>query len=390
MCNFTLLATKSLIVISALLTSSCSGAVGRSNHDNDSLESINLQDQTPKSGDKIDFIFVGDAMQHQGQLDRAKQLGDGDNYDYSDCFTLIAPVIKEADYAVCNLEVPLGGGPNYSGYPCFSAPDSYAQSLIDAGFDMMLTANNHCLDRRDKGARKTLQALDSLKIDHTGTWRNAAEREQLVPYIKTINGIKVGFLNYTYGTNGIEPQDGIEVAMIDRKRMAKEIEATKKAGAEIICVAMHWGVEYVLRENQNQRELAQFLMDQGVDMIIGGHPHVIQPMQIVHNDKENKDVLIVYSLGNFISNMKTNDTVGGAMVYARVERGEDGKARFKSADYDIFLSAKPSGGKTNYRVVPSWMDNEISANDRGHWNVFKSNALRIFNQYNKGVVQRHQ
>lgn len=103
----------------------------------------------------VDLMFVGDAMQHQGQLDQALKEGGGVRYDYSACFDLIAPAITQADYAVCNLEVPLGGGPRYSGYPCFSAPDSYAEALRDAGFDMFLTSNNHCLDSGDKAARRT-------------------------------------------------------------------------------------------------------------------------------------------------------------------------------------------------------------------------------------------
>lgn len=270
------------------------------------------------AGDGADLMFVGDAMQHQGQLDVAKELGRGNGYDYTDCFKYIAPTIQEADYAVVNLEVPLGGGPDYTGYPCFSAPDSYAKALKDAGFDMFLTANNHCLDRKDKAARRTLTALDELEVDHIGTYHDAADREAKIPFIKDVNGIKIGFLNYTYGTNGIEPKEGAEVALIDTARMSKEIDMTRQAGAEIVCVAMHWGVEYVLLQNKNQEELADFLVRKGVDMIIGGHPHVIQPMKVVHNDVEDKDVLLVYSLGNFISNMKTDDTRVGVRWYVRV------------------------------------------------------------------------
>lgn len=335
-----------------------------------------------------DLVFVGDAMQHQDQLDRALQLG-GNRYDYSDCFTLIAPTITEADYAVCNLEVPLGGGPDYSGFPCFSAPDSYAQALKDAGFDLFLTANNHCLDRRDRGARRTLTALDNLGVDHIGTYHDALQRDSLVPFIKDIKGIKFAFLNYTYGTNGISPTDGMEVALIDKPKMAREIKAAREAGAEIVVVAIHWGVEYVLLPNINQKETAQFLIDQGVDMIIGGHPHVIQPMEVVRNEKEGKDVLLVYSLGNFISNMKTDDTRGGALVRARVERGSDGKARFVGANYDTFLSAKPAGGRTNYQVVPSWMQNKIPADQMQHWRIFDATAQRIFDAHNVKVNRAH-
>lgn len=344
----------------------------------------------PSSPAGADLLFVGDAMQHQGQLDAALEAGKGKYYDYSDCFRYIAPEITEADYAVCNLEVPLGGGSDYSGFPCFSAPDSYAKALKDAGFDMFLTANNHCLDRRDKGARRTLEALDSLGVDHTGTFHDAADRENKVPFIKDINGIKVGFLNYTYGTNGIEPSAGVEVALIDKPKMAEEIEKTRAAGAEILVVAIHWGVEYVLLQNKNQEDLARFLVDKGADLIIGGHPHVIQPMKVVHNDAEDKDVLIVYSLGNFISNMKTADTRGGALVRARIERDEKGKAKFVKADYDTFLSAKPTGAGSNYMVIPSWMPEKIPAAQKEHWNLFDRGAQRIFDSHNVNVPRRHK
>lgn len=342
----------------------------------------------PGEPQRVELLFVGDAMQHQAQLDRAKELGGG-SYDYSGCFTLIAPEITSADYAVCNLEVPLGGGPSYTGYPCFSAPDSYAVALKDAGFDMFLTANNHCLDRRDRAARRTISTLDSLGIDHIGTYRDAAMRDSLVPFIKDIKGFKVGFLNYTYGTNGIEPTDGVEVALIDKERIDREIRKTREAGAEIIVAAMHWGVEYVLLQNRNQEDIADFLIDRGVDLIIGGHPHVIQPMKVVRNEKEGKDVLLVYSLGNFISNMKTADTRGGALVRATLERGADGKARFKEASYDTFFSAKPAGGRTNFTVIPSWMPEKIPAGQKAHWELFDRGAQRIFDAHNVNVPRQH-
>ena len=335
-----------------------------------------------------ELLFVGDAMQHQAQLDRAKEVGTGGQYDYSDCFTLIAPEITAADYAVCNLEVPLGGGPDYSGYPCFSAPDSYAQALKDAGFDLFLTANNHCLDRRDKAARRTIQALDSLQLDQIGTFLSTADRENKVPFIKNINGFKVGFLNYTYGTNGIPPQGNIEVAMIDRKVMADEIKKTREAGAEIIVVLPHWGIEYVLLPNKSQQDLVDFLVDQGVDLIIGGHPHVIQPMEIRHNTKENKDVLVVYSLGNFISNMKTADTRGGALVRAYLTRDEQGKAKLSHDNYDILFSAEPGAGKSNFKIYPANKASLIPANQQQHWELFKRGALKVFDAHNKGVTQK--
>lgn len=332
-----------------------------------------------------DLLFVGDAMQHQAQLDQALIEGDNKRYDYSDCFGLLAPMVTEADYAVVNLEVPLGGGPQYRGYPCFSAPDSYAESLRDAGFDLFLTANNHCLDSGDKAARRTLKALDRIGVDHIGTFDSKTARDTTAVFIKDINGIKIGFLNYTYGTNGIEPKAGMEVALIDREKMKKEIEATRNAGAEMICVTVHWGIEYVLHENQSQRDLADFLVGQGVDLIIGSHPHVIQPMKVVRNEKENKDVLIVYSLGNLISNMKTTDTRGGALVKVRVEREAGGRPVFKNAAYDIFFSAKPEGKGSNFKVYPSSHSNSIPPAQKDHWRMFERNARKVFNECNINV-----
>lgn len=332
------------------------------------------------------LLFAGDAMQHQAQLDKAKELGNGE-YDYSDCFTLISPEIQKADYAVCNLEVPLGGGNDYSGYPCFSAPDSYALALKDAGFDMLLTANNHCLDRRGKAAIRTLDALDSLQIDHIGTFRSLAERDSLVPFIKDINGFRIAFLNYTYGTNGIHPSDGIEVALIDKAKIKKEIDLSRAKGAEIVVVAIHWGIEYVLLENNVQRNIADFLVDCGADLVIGGHPHVVQPMKIVRNEKENKDALIVYSLGNFISNMKTADTRGGAMVWVTLSRDSIGNAKIEKAEYEKIFAAKPENGH-NFRVIPDHLSDSIPLSQQAHWSIFNRSASKIFDKYNINVSNR--
>ena len=155
-------------------------------------------------GDEVEIVFAGDAMQHEAQNKAAKQ-ADG-TYSFDECFASIAPYVQAADYAIVNLETPLGGAP-YSGYPMFCAPDSYSMALKNAGFDLMLTANNHALDKRDKGAKRTLDVLDEQGLAHVGTYRNKADREKSLPLIKDINGFKIGFLNYTYGTNGIKVQE---------------------------------------------------------------------------------------------------------------------------------------------------------------------------------------
>lgn len=333
--------------------------------------------------DTATLIFFGDAMQHGMQLERARELGSPSNpYNFDGCFELIAPAVKDADYAVVNLELPLGGGPDYSGYPMFSAPDSYAMALKNAGFDLFLTANNHCLDRKDAGLRRTLTVLDSLKVDHIGTYNDSSERGRLVPFIKEINGIKVGFLNYTYGTNGMTAGSGAEVSYINREKMKNEIEATRKAGAEIIVAMPHWGVEYVLNENDEQRSLADFMLKQGVDIIIGGHPHVVQPMKVITDADSGKKSLVVYSLGNFISNMTARNTRGGAFVRVVIERDAEGNARFKNAEYDTFITETPTGENTNFRVVPRWAVHLLPESQKDNWSQHDRAVTELYNQYN--------
>lgn len=307
------------------------------------------------SSDEAELVFAGDAMQHQAQLNAA--LTPAGVYDYSECFTDIAHLLR-ADYAVVNLETPIGSK-NFTGYPCFNSPSEFAKSLRDVGFDLMLTANNHTLDRRDRGLRETLDSLEAAEISHIGTYRNPADRDTHLPFVKDIAGFKVGFLNYTYGTNGITLQGDAVVDYIDRQLMAEDIKATRAAGAEIITVAIHWGNEYQLYENSVQRSLADFLIDCGADLIIGSHPHVVQPIEIRHNESTGKDALIVYSLGNFISNMESRDTRGGAIVRVKLKRDDNGIAQFAGVDYHlVFTVQPPKYSGLQYRLVNARLYNE--------------------------------
>lgn len=375
----------SIFILAQLCLYGCGAKANEATTD-DSMQKPAPTAATADYPDSVSLIFFGDAMQHQAQFTRAKALGTKSNpYNFDACFRLIAPAVEAADYAVVNLELPLGGGTNYSGYPQFSAPDSYAVALKDAGFDLFLTANNHCLDRRDKGLRRTLTVLDSLKVDHIGTYNNPGERGRLVPFIKDINGFKIGFLNYTYGTNGIKIQEGSEVAYIDRDKIKKEIEATRKAGAEFIVVLPHWGVEYVLNENENQRSLADFMLKSGADMVIGGHPHVVQPMKVITDSVTGKRNLVVYSLGNFISNMIKANTRGGAFVRTVLERDKNGKVVLRDAEYDTFVTEVPSGGSTNFRVVPRWLIDSLPAAQRKNFTQHDAAVQKLYDKYNVDV-----
>lgn len=326
------------------------------------------------------LVFAGDAMMHKGQLEAARQT-DG-SHDFSGYFTNFTDYIASADYAVANLETPLGSS-NFTGYPCFNAPDSYADALKDAGFDMLLTANNHTLDRRDKGLRRTIEVLDQKGIDHVGTYHDAAERDTIVPLIRDVNGINIAFLNYTYGTNGIPVQGNVVVDYIDRNKMSSDIKKARAAGAELVCAAVHWGDEYVLLPNSAQKRLADFLIDEGVDMLIGGHPHVIQPMEM-RTDTLGHKQLLVYSLGNFISDMKKTDTRGGALLKVHVSRDRTGVAHVDSASYRLVFVEPGAYGRSHRLVDPD----SCRSQWRGHAAAFCSNARKIFDKHNIGVPER--
>lgn len=319
------------------------------------------------------LLFAGDAMMHEAQISASRT--PAGTHDFSGCFDRVRPLIEEADFAVVNFEASLGGKP-YRGYPCFSAPDEYPQALTDAGFDFFLLANNHILDRRDRGLHRTLAVLDSLGIPHAGIYHDAAARDSLVPKIINVNDFKIGLLNYTYGTNGIAVQNKAVVDYINPSKIETDVKAARKAGAELVAVCIHWGDEYHLLPNASQKALADKLVAMGVDMVIGGHPHVIQPMEM-RTTPDGRRALVVYSLGNFISNMRTTDTRGGALVSVQLERDSIGQARIASANYSLVF-VEP--GK--FRLT----DPAQSTDPRAR--AFEKNAHAIFDKHNQNVTQR--
>lgn len=331
------------------------------------------------SGQEATLLFAGDAMMHQAQIEAAKT-GDG-GYDYSVCFDPVRPYIQAADFAVVNLETPVAGG-YYSGYPCFNAPDSYVDALRDAGFDMFLTANNHTLDRRDKGLKRTVALLDSLGLPHIGTYADSAARRGAIPMVKSINGFKVGFLNYTYGTNGISVNSDAVVDYIDESRIRADVAATRQAGAEVIAACMHWGEEYTLVPVASERRWADFLTELGVDLIIGGHPHVVQPLETRVNPLTGRPVFLAYSLGNFISNMKTTDTRGGMIATVTLSRDSVGNAIVTKPEYRYVFTVPPSSGNANFQVYPL---EAVPGQWRAQAAAFESNAERVLGRRNKGV-----
>lgn len=331
--------------------------------------------------DTTEVAFVGDAMQHGPQL-RAAAQSDG-SYDYSDCFALIEDDIKAADYAVANLECPLGGAP-YQGYPLFSAPDAYALQLQKSGFDLLLTANNHCMDAGRKGAERTVNALDEMGMGHIGTYLNADDRSKRLPYIVDVNGLKIAFLTYTYGTNGIPVKAPVVVDLIDENQIVADVKKAKDNGAEVVCVCVHWGNEYEMRPSKHQRKLAEVMKSAGVDLIIGSHPHVVQPMEVDFAVNSGRGVATVYSLGNFISNQNDVNSRGGAMAKVLMARYDD-RPVLLGVKPSLFFCQKPIRGKDNYVVVPQELKDSVRADSKAVFQSFMRNAENLFEKYNINI-----
>lgn len=279
------------------------------------------------------LAVCGDAMSHMPQTRDAYDSQAG-AYDYKPMIRFAKPWIEQADYAVVNLETTFAGGPDYSGFPAFNTPDALGDALKDAGFDLVSTANNHCLDRGYDGMVRTLDVLDNLGLAHVGTYRSAVERAaQNGVHVADVGGIKVAFLSYTYGTNGIplskSHPDTVnilhtdymsEAQVLDTARIADDLAAAEALSPDLIAVIVHWGVEYQTTQNEHQEEIADFLFDHGADVILGSHPHVLQPMEtrtLTDRDGTTHTGFICWSLGNFISSQ--NDEYTDTTVVLNLE-----------------------------------------------------------------------
>lgn len=338
--------------------------------------------------DPLSFLFVGDVMQHDGQIEAAANPVEG-GYDYDDGFKYVSPIIKQYDLRIANLEVTLGGKP-FKGYPQFSAPDVLARTLVSSGFNVIITANNHSCDRGTKGVIRTLDQLDSLGVLHTGTFRNPEERAKNYPLIIEEKGMRVALLNYTYGTNGLTVAAPVIVNYIDSAVIRKDVERAKELNADYIICTMHWGSEYKFLPNSYQKRFESYCYDLGVDMVIGGHPHVVQPIERKMINGEEK--LTVWSLGNFVSNMQTRPTRGGLMVGASIQKDND-QIILKDAEYFLVYTLKRNEGKvTQYYILPDfdynkYDDDFIDATNRSHYTNFNEDSRKLFEEHNKGVEE---
>ncbi len=334
---------------------------------------------------RLSLLFLGDIMQHDSQIQSAYN-PITKKYEYDSCFQFVKPYFESVDLAIGNLELTLAGTP-FKGYPQFCAPDELALALKNAGMDVLVTANNHSLDRGKKGVERTIKMLDSLGFIHTGTFRDSAERAQLYPLIIERKGFRLALLNYTYGTNGIRVTKPNIVNLIDTAQMHKDILNAKQVQPDFIIVFTHWGLEYQSQPSAEQKMLTELFFRWGVQLVIGSHPHVLQPMQW----RKEQQQLVAYSLGNFISGQRPRYRNGGAMLrveLSKITNDSLASTRIDSAGYLLEWVYRTADSKQHFYTLPV---NDFETDTTGFikdvtsktlFKTFIDDSRKLFDQYN--------
>ncbi len=339
---------------------------------------------------RLSLLFFGDIMQHDSQISAAYNAATK-KYDYAPCFHFMKPYIASADLAIGNLEVTLAGPP-YKGYPQFSAPDELLTTLKDVGMDVLVTANNHCVDRGSKGLERTIAMLDSFDILHTGTFATPRERQNEYPLVFEKNGFKIALLNYTFSTNGLPVTKPNIVNMIDTTTIRKDLIKARTFSPDVVIVFTHWGQEYQSLPSKSQKDVTEFCFKNGADLVIGAHPHVIQPIEW----RKDKDQLVAYSLGNFVSGQRKRYTDGGAMLRVGLEKisfkPDSADVHIDSAGYLFQWIYKSVASRDYYMMPVPTFENDSTgfvkdAISKLAMKTFITDSRALYNKYNIDVKE---
>ena len=286
----------------------------------------------PDSIAEISVCVVGDLMCHKQQIANAKT---ENGYDFTAYYELVKGYIGEADFAIGNLELTCAGSERgFSGYPSFNAPDEYVSALKSAGFDFLVTSNNHSMDMGEKGLLRTIDQIKKNKLGYTGTFASQGDHDSI--RLLNTKGISIAVLNYTYGTNGSYPENGHEymLNLIDSAKIVYDIQHAKKLNPDFIMVFYHFGAEYNPDPNESQKNAVRWAHRAGANLIIGGHPHVVGPCEWLLPNKDNPDSAFVsWTMGNYVSNMTKRYTDAGVMITLRLSKNSNNNKKSVKAEF---------------------------------------------------------
>ena len=322
------------------------------------------------------MTVTGDVLTHNTNYYDA-YTASNDSYDFSYVFDDIKKYFDTADIAIGTLESNFAGkAKGYSNYPLFNAPEHLATDLKELGYDVMATGNNHCLDKGWDGMVNTLAELDKAGIEHFGTYATEEDSQKL--FIKEVNGLRIGFVQYTYGTNGIAIPSGKEwsISLINKEKMKTDLDRLKEENVDIITVIMHWGEEYRLKSNKEQDDLADYLFENGADLILGSHTHCLEQMEkreIKLPDGSTKEGFIIYSLGNFMSGQDHANSRQSVILDLKVtKKGDTGKLHIDYVTYTpIFMLNYWNGGnlRTPHKFKILDIEAEIAKYEAGDHSI---------------------
>lgn len=370
--------------------------IGNSNSDTQ-LSDVAKKDKN-KIAEEENFIdiqlsAVGDVMAHDDQLVSAFN-SETDSYNFSEAFEDIKPLISESDLAIANLETTLAGkATNYSGYPLFNTPDAIVDGLVYAGFDMLATANNHSLDTQAEGLKRTTKIVKEKGLEPIGTYESTPESRI---QIKDVEGIKIAFLGYTEHVNGREAQYSSEelssmINLLSEEQIIADVKEANNHNPDIIVSYVHWGVEYTKEPSELQTSYAELLTREGVDIILGSHPHVIQSTEFL--EVNGNKSFVAYSLGNFLSNQRL-ETLGagfeptedGVVINLDIQKNiKTGETKLKAVDLVptwIYRDGEEGESPYTYRILPieTYQDNPSLSED--HRNRMKASYKETMSRMN--------
>ncbi|MDR0757072.1 MAG: CapA family protein [Tannerella sp.] len=297
------------------------------------------------------LVFAGDLMQHTTQINAART-PDG-SFDYSESFQYVRDLFREADAAILNFETTLTPHKPYTGFPRFRSPAQIADALKDIGIDIVALANNHICDNGLAGISFTREYLDSCGIVATGVFTDSLQYRALHPLHFVARGIHFALLNYTYGTNGMAIPGNAIVNLTDTATIASDLARIDRRMTDCVIVFFHWGEEYARRPDDRQRMLDAFCRQRGADMVIGSHPHTIQPFE-EHIDADSiTRAVTVYSLGNLVSNQRWRYSDGGLIAVIDVEKEDGRQLRIRLTPVPVWVLMP------DYRILPEWVADTI-------------------------------
>lgn len=339
----------------------------------------------------LNVVFVGDLMCHMPQIESAKIITAKDSFNFLESFNFIKPFISQADIAIGNLETVIGGKDlTYTGYPNFNSPFEYLSAIKETGFDFLVASNNHSMDRGKIGVLRTIEALKLLNLGYSGIYNSNEDNDSI--RIISINNIIIAILSYSYGLNGrvLQSKDKYLVNLIDTSIIAKEISKAKEKNADIILTYFHFGDEYTRLPNKFQNEIVNFAIKCGADIIIGSHPHVLQPIKKFKTNHNLDTGFVAYSLGNFISGQRKRYTDCGIILSFNIVK-HNGKLKLNSIEgVPTWVFNGVINNKKNFYILQNTVDIEKKYSFLNNTDIFKAkqaleDTKNIINYYENVV-----